>query len=196
MTRAELKKYCKDIGLDYYTTIRYLTSNNYLITIMRGIFYINSIEERKMDKVEINYREAVAEAMKIKNAIWYFGMESALKLHNLTHEFFPVETIINDKIFRPKPFKIIGVKINFVKIKKDLLNFGICNNKYYNYSDIEKTLLDMVYLGRYNSETNEKIKNKILLLLENSNKDTLKKYAKHYPKTVRKFVEEICLTKN
>ncbi|MBS3131452.1 hypothetical protein J4212_03400 [Candidatus Woesearchaeota archaeon] len=189
ITRDEIKKYCKELRMDYYATIRYLISNEYLVTILRGIFYIKPLEERKSKKIGISFIGAITEALRIKGVKnWYFGLESAVKLNNLTHEYFAVETVINDRIFRPKPIEILGTKAKFIKISKSLLKFGLKGDGI-KFSDAEKTLLDTVYLGRYNNYSGEEIKNRIAPLLENCKKSRLRKYAAHYPKTVGSFLE-------
>ena len=142
ITREELRGYCKALKLDYYATIGYLLRNKYAMRILRGIFYIRSIEERKLNKLDLDYREIISEALKIKKVMWYFGLETALKLDNLTHEFFTIDYIINDKMFRPRAFKILGHNIKFTKIKKKLLSFGIIKGNL-PYSDKEKTVLDI-----------------------------------------------------
>jgi hypothetical protein len=191
VTRDEIRVYCKELHLDYYKAIRYLTSNDYLIRILRGIFYIKSIEERKLKKVEVNYVEAIKEALKIKGIKnWYFGLESAIKLNNLTHEYLAVETIITDSLFRSRAIDILGTKVKFIKISKELFKFGLVG-KDFKYSDAEKTVLDMIYLGKYNNYSEEEIKNRVLDLVEHCKKNKLKKYAEHYPKTVRNFVGKL-----
>jgi len=85
ITREEIRGYCNKLGMDYYATIRYLTHYKHLIRILRGIFYIKSIEERKLNKTNISHLEAIKEALKIKGIKhWYFGLSTALKLNNLT----------------------------------------------------------------------------------------------------------------
>lgn len=191
ITRDELRLYCKKLGLDYYKAIRYLTSNKYLIRILRGIFYIKSIEERKLKKIDINYIEALKKALRIKGVDnWYFGLESAVKLNNLTHEHLAVETIITHSLFRPKPIGILGTKVKFIKISKALLKFGLIGGDF-KYSDIEKTVLDMIYLGRYNNYSEEEIKNKVLHLVNNCKRSKLRKYEGYYPKTVRNFLGKL-----
>ena len=170
--REELKSYCKPLKMDYYTSIMYLTSNNYLVRILRGIFYVKSIEERKLDKVDISFEEAISEALRIKSVKrWYFGLESAIKLNNITHEYFAVETIISDKLSRPNPFNIMGRKVKFVKLSKKLLEFGVIKNKF-NYSDAEKTVLDFIYLGKYNRNPDESIRNKVADYIRNCKKNS------------------------
>lgn len=190
ITRDELKSYSKMLKLPYESIISYLLSNGYLVRILRGIFYIKSIEEKKKKIINISFHEAIAEALKIKKITnWYFGLESAIKLNNLTHEYFTIDYIISDKLKRPRPIKILGHKVKFISIKKELLNFGIKRDKT-PYSDIEKTILDIVYFSFYNNLSEPEIKNKIGDYLPKCNRKKLKAYSEYYPKTVSKFIEK------
>ena len=177
ITREEIREDCKKLSLDYYVAIRYLTHHKYLIRILRGIFYIKSIEERKLNKTNINHLEAIKEALKIKGVKnWYFGLSTALKLNNLTHEYFAIDYVINDKIFRAKPFLILGYKIKFIKINPKLTSFGIIN-KGLPYSDAEKTMLDFVYLKEHGN-----VKLIPEEIFDNCSKNKLLKYSKSYDK--------------
>jgi predicted transcriptional regulator of viral defense system len=171
--------------------INYLLDNSYITRILRGIFYINSMEERKKKTSNISFYSAISEALKIKGVKnWYFGLESAIKLNNLTHEYFVIDFIISDKIKRPRPIMILGHKVKFVKIKKELTTFGI-KKENIPYSDIEKTILDMVYLGIYKGSSESSIKNDIIDYIDKCNKAKLINYAEHYPKTILKFIQKI-----
>lgn len=148
VTRAELEAFCRELKIGYPMAIGYLARHKYLVRILRGIFYIKSIEERKLGKINISYLEAIKEALRLKGVNnWYFGLETALKLNNLTHEYFTVDTVISDTIFRAKPINIMGHKVVFIKLKPSLLEFGIKKDAI-PCSDIEKTMLDFVYLRR------------------------------------------------
>lgn len=187
---AEIKDYCEKLKMKYPLVIGYLLSNKYLVRILKEIFYIKSIEERKLNKVNIGFKEAIKKALEIKNVKkWYFGLESALKLNNLTHETFFIETIISDKIFRSKPFEIFGNKIKFIKTKKEMFKFGIIH-KSIPFSDIEKTILDIIYFSKYRNLSNIEIKNKIADYLDKTKTKKLNSYLKHYPKSVKKFIQE------
>ncbi len=189
ITRDELREYCKAIKIPYYSMINYLLGNRYLTRILRGIFYINDLGERKKKLSSMPFYNALSEALKIKGVKnWYFGLETAIKLNNLTHEYFAVDYVINDKIKRPKPISILGHRVHFLKIKKELTEFGIKRNNV-NYSDTEKTLLDIIYLGIYNGLSDNDIKNKIVDYLDKCDKKKIMKYSKHYPKTILKFVK-------
>lgn len=191
ITRNEIRSFCKELNMDYYTAIRYLLTNNYLIRILRGIFYVSSIEERKMKKISINHLEAIKEALRIKGVKnWYFGLETALKLNNVTHEYYPVTYVLNDSIFRTNLIKILNHKVKFIKLNRTLFGFGIIKNDL-NYSDTEKTILDMIYLRKYNSMPDEEIKNEIIDIIKYCSKSILKEYSKHYPKTVQKVIGDL-----
>ena len=193
ITSDEIRKFCKEknINLNYASAIGYLLSNEYLVRILRGIFYIKTIEERKKKITKINYFDAIVKALKIKNIDkWYFGLETALKLNNLTHETFFIDTIINNKIRNTNPVKILGHKTKITKVKRIDFSFGIKkgltkDKEEYFYSDPERTILDLAYIGRYNGETDEEIKNKISGY--KYNKEKLKKYLKNYPKSMEEL---------
>ncbi len=189
---STIKAYSKTLNLDYYVAIRYLISNRYLYTILRGIFYKPSIEERKLNNIETNSFELIATALRIKRVKnWYLGLETAIKMNNLSHEHFEIDTIISDTIFRARPIAILGNKFKFVKLKSKLLTFGIHKKKNLNYSDAEKTVLDFVYLTRYGGLNNNEAKNKVYDLLEHCSKEKLIVYAKKYNNKISEFVANL-----
>lgn len=180
----EIKDYCRKLSLEYLPTIKYLLRNKYIARIFRGIFYVYSIEERKLGKSEANFWVILKEALKIKGVKnWYFGLETGLKFNNLTHEYFTMEYIINDKIFRANPIIIMGRKVKFYKLSPKMFLFGIIE-KDINYSEPEKTLLDLLYLRHYTKEEFEEI-------AEELSKRKLLKYSKNYNKRVVNIVKEL-----
>ncbi len=180
----EIKDYCRKLSLKYIPTIKYLIRNKYIARVFRGIFYVYSIEERKLGKSEMNSFEILKEALKLKKINnWYFGLETGLKFNNLTHEYFTIDYIINDNLFRAKPIIIMGRKVKFYKLSPKMFSFGIIK-KDVNYSDSEKTLLDLLYLKHYSKEEFEEI-------AEELSKTKLLKYAKNYNKRVISIVKEL-----
>lgn len=183
-----LKEDCKKLGINYLSTIKYLLRERYLVRILRGIFYVKSIEERKLNKINISHYEALKKALELKKVKnWYFGLDTALKLNNLTHEYFTTDYIISDSIFRPRPIRVMGHIVKFTKLKKKLLEFGIIT-KGIKFSDPEKTFLDIIYINKYKSISEKAIKNKIEDLIEKLSKKKIRKYLKHYPLSIRRFV--------
>lgn len=183
ITSPELKDYCRRLSLDYITTTKYLIRNRYMARIFRGIFYVYTIEERKLGKLEMPFYGILKEALKLKGVKkWYFGLETALKLNNLTHEYFNITYIINNKIFRAKPILIMGNRVKFYKLVPKMFKFGIVKNKV-KYSNPEKTALDLMYLNHCNKgEFNE--------LSKNLSKTKLNRYSNNYNKKVKLVLEE------
>lgn len=189
---ALLGEWCKKLMLEYNKAIIYLTANRYLVRILKGTFYKLSLEERKFKKIDISSIEAVMEALKMKKVKnWYFGLETANKLNGLTHEYYATDYIINDTIFRAKPIIILGRKIRFIKLKARLFGFGIAERDGMKVSDNEKTLLDTVYLARYDGFSDEEVKNMTSGMAKHCSKKKLLSYAKEYNEPVKSFVEEL-----
>ena len=187
----ELESLCKELKKDYKDVVRYLLARKYLIRIFRGIFYVKSIEEIELGKINLSPLDLVANGLKLKGIKnWYFGLHTALRLNNLTHEYFSVDYVINDKIFRAREMGIAGYKFKFVKIKPSLI-FGITKRNNIKYSDIEKTILDFIYIEKYRSVPEDKILLDVSEFIKKANKDRLFGYLEKYPKTVMKTVERL-----
>jgi len=191
VTSDELKLYCKSMGLSYKKVIKYFTHRAYLTRIFRGIFYVKSLDEIKLGKTRYSHLKLVAKGLELKGVKnWYFGLYTALKLNNMTHEHFTVDYVVNDKLFRPKPMNIAGYKFKFVKLVPRLLKFGITGNNL-RYSDAEKTILDFIYTWRYNGVPKEKIILDISEWSRSLSKEKIRKYATNYPKTVREIANTV-----
>ncbi len=188
VTREEMEKACKRFGEDARRAINFMISYGYLIRILRGLYYVRTIEEFSTRK-SIDTLKLISMGMKKLGVNWYFGLNTALRLNGATHEFFPVIHVLSDSIYRPKIVKINGEDVKFIKLKKELFGFGVVEKDGVRYSDMEKTLLDMVYLSRYRSVPEERI----IALLKEYRKEVKRKklaeYLRLYPKSVRRVVE-------
>ncbi|MEX0862260.1 hypothetical protein [Nitrosopumilus sp.] len=190
----ELKKYCKTLNLDYTTTVKNFTHRGHLVRIFKGIFYVRPPEGLMFGKTKYNHLELVAKGLELKGVKnWYFGLHTALKHNNMTHEYFTIDEVISDSLFRAKPITIAGYKFKFVKISPSLLNFGIkkSNNTMLYYSDPEKTILDFVYLSTQDGVPANRVIMDVSEWSEKVSKEKLKKYSKNYPKTVAAVAEEL-----
>lgn len=186
----ELKNYCKKFNMNYEDIIRYFIRRGYLIRIFKGIFYVKTLNEIKLGKTNYNHLELLSKGLEIKGVKnWYFGLNSALKLNNMTHEEFTIDHIINDRLFRGKVIEIVGYKFRFHKVSTNLLKFGIIKEGKIRYSDPEKTILDLLYLKRYNGFPEEKIIMDVADYAGNISKEKIREYVKYYPKTVEKTLE-------
>ena len=172
--------------------IRHLVPRGYLVRIFKGIFYIKSLEELELARAKYTHLELVAKSLELKNVKrWYFGLHTALKLNNMTHETFSVEDVVNDKLFRANPMNIAGYKFRFTKMSSSLLGFGIREQDGLRYSDAEKTVLDFIYIWRYNGVPGEKIVADVSEWAKHASRGKLRSYAKRYPKTVAEIAERL-----
>lgn len=184
-----LKEHCNKLKLKYLPSVKYLVRHKHLVKILKGIFYIKSLEERKFKKIGIDHHKAIIKALELRDIKnWYFSLETALKFNNLTHEFFNVTFIVTDAIFKPKPINIMGHTVKFIKLKPKLCTFGIIKGEI-NYSDPEKTVLDMIYLCKYHEMNESEIRDKIADYLPRLSDGKIDRYLKHYPSTVKKLVK-------
>ena len=76
----------------------------------------------------------------------------------------------------------MGKKFRFFRFKDDLFNFGIINGKV-KYSDLEKTILDFVYLWEYNHRNERTILVELSKLLDGTSKEKILDYSQYYPKS-------------
>ncbi|MBU4373973.1 MAG: hypothetical protein L6244_01295 [Candidatus Methanoperedenaceae archaeon] len=191
VTSETIKKYCKPLKLNHKSAIKYLLKEGYLLRIFRGIFYIRTFDEIKLGKSKYSHLELVTKGMELKGVKnWYFGLYTALKLNNLTHEHFAIDYMINDKIFRAKPIEIAGYKFRFLKLKPELFGFGIIKDTL-RYSDPEKTILDFIYVWRYNGIPEEKIIMDISDYARGLSKKKMRVYAENYSKAVKEIAEKV-----
>ncbi len=165
-----------------------MISYGYLIRIFRGLYYVKTLEEFSTRK-SIDTMKLISLGMNKLSVEWYFGLNTALRLNGVTHEFFPVIHVVNDAVYRPKIVKINGENVRFIKLKKELFGFGVVEKDGVRYSDLEKTLLDMVYLSRYRSVPEERIVSALREYKKGVKKKKLSEYLRFYPKSVRRVVE-------
>jgi len=187
----EIKEYCDLLNLNYENVIRYFISRGYLLRIFRGLFYVKNLEELKFSSKKYSHLELVSKGLELKGIKnWYFSLYTALSLNNATHEFFTIDYVISENLYRNKMININNYKFKFMKLKPDLLNFGIIENKY-RYSDLEKTILDFIYIWIYNSIPKKKISLNISEYTNNISEKRIRNYVKYYPNSVKEIVEGI-----
>lgn len=185
VTSKQIDEFCKAVDVDTAGTIRNLQSNGYLVRILRGIFYVRDLEEAELGRNKISPFDLLREGLELKRVDrWYLGLQSALKMNGMTHEITMTEYVLNDKIFRQNPMNIAGMDVHFVKLKRALFDFGIICNPF-PHSDPEKTILDMIYLDRYNGRKDTWIESEVSEYLGSLDKMKIREYSGYYPKTVR-----------
>jgi predicted transcriptional regulator of viral defense system len=192
ITSEELRKHCREMRVRYDAAVRYFIKKGYIVRIFRGIFYVKPLEELKLGRAKYSHLELVAKGMDLKKVEdWYFGLHTALKLNNMTHEHFTIEEVVNSTIFRPRPFKIAGYSFRFVKLSPSLLRFGIEEKDGMRHSDAEKTILDFIYIWRYNGVPEERIIADVSDWAFGVSRAKLANYAGRYPATVSAIARKL-----
>ena len=186
VTAEELKRYCGTFKLDYATVVSYFVKRKYFVRIFRGVFYVKSLEEAKLSRNKYSHLELVAKGLGLKHVKdWYFGLHTALKLNNMTHEHFAVEDVVSGSLFRANPVMIAGYQFKFVKLSPSLVGFGVRkSDSGIPCSDPEKTVLDFIYVWRYNGIPEDRIVADIRRWARHASGEKLRSYSREYPKTV------------
>jgi len=188
VTKEELEMVCGRFSANTSSTVNFMISYGYLVRILRGLYYVKTLEEFGLKKA-LNVYNILSLGMEKLGIKWYFGLYTSLKLSGLTHEYFDTVFILNESIFRPKEIKVMGEKVKFIKLRSKLFGFGIIIEGNIKFSSIEKTLLDFIYVSKYRSVRDERIISVIEDYSKTVKADKIKAYLKFYPKTVGKVVE-------
>lgn len=189
-TTGEIINLAKGIGRNGWRSVKYLQSQGYLTRILKGIFYIRDIDERERDGYDHSIFEMVALALKEKRTTnWYFSLETALKINNMTHEFFNIEYVFTDSFRTTKAIGIIDTNFIFIKRGKKHFTGGIVEDEMIKYSDPEKTVLDIAYNHYLKDEQSGYFFSPVREYIEEIDMSVLRKYLVAYPNTFQSDVE-------
>jgi predicted transcriptional regulator of viral defense system len=191
-TSSEINTMARKLDKDPKRSLSYLQEHDYIVRIIRGIFYVKSPEERERGILDHSIYDIIAEALKIKGVKnWYFGLETGLKLNNMTHEYFTIDYVITNSYRTTKVINIIDSKFQFLKWGGKHFKFGIKKKNIVRFSDREKTVLDMIY-RRYVKTRESRYAlspyydyNKLLDM------DRFADYLIYYPTRFKEMMEEV-----
>jgi len=182
-SKKQLARTIRDVLQDKYSEniIVNLRKNRDIIYVFKGYYYLLNPKEKEGAYTEYSTNEMVYAILNKLNIKWYLGLYSALERNNIIWQGVVNPIIVNSDISGEK--KILGVKYQFHKMRRELLAFGhikkITKNRItFYYSDPEKTYIDFVYFNKNPpSEVSTFKKNEKL-------KSYLKKYSKNFKKKV------------
>ncbi len=164
-----------------FALFRSLRESKKILYVWKKYYYVRDAEEVEKDFNKMAPLEMMYIILNELNIDWYLGLESALVQNKVVWQAINRTIIINSKF--SGSFNIFNQVFLFKKMRKDLF-FGVCElknsqNIVWNYSDIEKTIIDFVYY-----------KKKVPLdLLDKKNKQKLKKYLLKVPSFLKAKVE-------
>jgi predicted transcriptional regulator of viral defense system len=190
VTSKEIRELAKEVSKDEDQLIDYLRRNGYLERILRGLFYVKSLEERERHTYEHSIYERVAMALKekgVKN--WYYGLETALKLNTMTHEYFNIDYVITDSFRTTKVISIAGQSFHFIKRGGKHFKDGITKERGIRYSIPEKTVLDIAYRSYLKTKKEALYIGTIREYRDRLDRKKARKHLVPYPKKFRESVE-------
>jgi len=191
VTSNTIRESSKGLGKDHTRSLRYLQEHKYLTRIFRGIFYVNSRKERDTGTFERSIYKIVAEALALKSVKhWYLGLETALRINGLTHEYFTVNYVITDSYRTTKIIKIADTRFQFLKWSRRHFTFGVKKEFELKFSDREKTILDLVYKRYLDSRDEHQAISPFVEYERILDKSKIRMYLEEYPQKIRKIVQE------
>ncbi len=191
-TRDEIMDIARKIGKNEKRSLNYLLEEGYAVRILRGFFYIRSIDERSRNTQAPSIYQLVAMALKKKGVSrWYFALETSLKLNLMTHEYYLTNYVITDSYRTTKVIRIIDHDFLFIKRSGENFDHGLIKKDDIRYSDKTKTMLDLAYRS-YLSTGSFKGSKEIIDDLDRfiHVKRTIE-YLSDYPKTFRETMENM-----
>ena len=145
-TSGAIASLAEDIEKDPEVCLRYLQQQGYIHRILRGIFYVASPDERERGVLEPSVYQLVAKALDMKGVNkWYFGLDTALKLNGMTHEYFMIDYVITDSFKTTKVIRILDRRFRFLHWSDWHFESGMIEQGGIRFSDPEKTVLDLSY---------------------------------------------------
>ncbi len=191
-TSEEIRSLAKEIGRDEWRSVKYLQTHEYIVRVLKGIFYVKSIEERTKKTYDTSIYEMVAMALKekgVKN--WYYGLETALKLNLMTHEYYMIDYVITDSFRTTKIIKILNTEFGFIKRGEKHFREGIIRDRTIRYSDREKTVLGLAYRDYLKKKKPELYLGHYKEYEGQLDHEKIQRYLAPYPKRFKMSVEDL-----
>jgi len=183
VSKKQLERAFRDVLQDKYSEniIVNLRKSKDILYIFKGYYYLLDSREKEGSYTEYSTNEMVYAILNKLNIKWYLGLYSALERNNIIWQGVVNPIILNSNLSGEK--KILEIKYQFHKIKRELLDFGrvkkITKNRItFYYSDPVKTYIDFIYFN----------KNPPVELSNFKNNEKSRTYLKNYSKNFKKKV--------
>ncbi|OGS42066.1 MAG: hypothetical protein A3K67_00415, partial [Euryarchaeota archaeon RBG_16_62_10] len=182
VTSDEIRRLAGDLGKDESRSLRYLQEHGHIRRILRGVFYVETPEERTRGSLGHSVLQLVQMALEAKGVRrWYFGLETALKLNGMTHEYFAVDFVITDSFRTTKVIEILGNKFQFLRRAKGHFESGIVRRSGLVFSDPEKTVLDLAYKRMIDGHERQHVSSALLEHADKIDRAKARRYLTSYP---------------
>jgi predicted transcriptional regulator of viral defense system len=187
--KASLESVCRRFEADSRYTVNYMSAYGYLVRVMNSVYYVKTLEEFSSGRA-VDVHRVISLGLDELGVNWYFGLDTALRMNGATHEYSDTVFVVNDVIYRNREVRIAETRVKFIKISSRLLGFGVVAGGGVRYSDLEKTLLDMIYLSRYRSVPEGRIAAAVEEYRENVDVGRMREYLSAYPMKVGEVAKD------
>jgi predicted transcriptional regulator of viral defense system len=189
VTSNRIRKIADELGKDYPRALSYLLEHRYLTRVFRGVFYVNDQKERESSSFERSIYEIVGDALTVKSVKhWYLGLETALRINGLTHEYFAVNFVITDSYRTTKVIEIAGARFKFLKWRREHFTFGMERKYNLVFSDREKTIVDLIYKRYLDTKDEKYAVSPLIEYKDRIDSHKIARYLENYPMRLREIV--------
>lgn len=148
ITGKRLARVCREARREFGGCRKYLLEHGYIHRVFRGIYYLSDRDELESGLPAGNVLRIVGDALAFKGVRrWYFGLETALKLNGMTHEYFTVDFLVTDSLRTTRPVGVLGHRLAILRRPPKRFREGIVRAGGIRFSDREKTVLDIAHQG-------------------------------------------------
>lgn len=191
VTTGELESLARKAGKDPRHTIDHLVKARRLEPLFKGSYYVKRPDEILLNVRRKSALELFALATRTRDVgRWYFGLHSALRLHAMTHEYSPVETVISEKLYRILGIEMAGTKFVIHKWSSDLFGFGMTRVNGLPVSDPARTVLDMAYVDYWEKRHGRAPTGEWREYLDRVDKAAFDSYVSRAPESLREWVRK------
>ena len=191
LTSRDIVEMADKVGIRPENAARHLRREGYLVPLFRGFYYVRTPEEVRLHTARHGPLELFALAARAKKiGEWYFGLDTALRLNGLTHEDRREETVVSRSFLRVHGISLGARRFVIHKWGPDLFGFGLERRGNFRFSNREKTVLDLAYADYWKARRGRSPREGWREYLPSVDSTTLHRYLPHYPKEIRRMVEE------
>lgn len=189
----EMEEIAKGFYYNYKNMINYLIKSNQIIKIFKDYYYVKDNEEIQNKNMQ-KYKplELLSKALEFQNVgSWYFGLHTSLRKLNIPTQQNSIDYLMCVNLpFSGNKLQVLGKEVHLITLNKKLSNFGIIEDNI-RYSNLEKTILDFIYLWKKKGTQDLKIMKILNKYKKQISKEKILDYSLNYSKNIIQIIEDV-----
>jgi len=183
---AEVSELARRLGKEPAHVATTLVRAGRLVPLFKGYYYVRRPDEMGLRRPRHNALELFAMGARAKRiGRWYFGLETALRLNEMTHDDRGLEFVIDERLFRPAGVRVGLRRFVILRWSAHLLTFGLRRDGPLRWSGPEKTLMDIAFHESNLAARGRPPPGLWREHIETVSARTMRSYFPHYPERVR-----------